>query len=469
MAFTDYLKLRGRTWFVRVQIPPHLRAAAGGKREYVKTLKTGDLSEANKLKHAYVAAFQQQIAALGRAKPNQLGNVYDKALAFRDAMERHKGEVLYADDGGAEPYYATDEFLSQISEDAKELLETHGEKTATAFYKIAKGEGTPLSSHVEGWRAELVGTVTGQTLSQHRTVINALVKWAGEGALIEDFTRKRAGEYVAYLLTPASGLTRRTAKRYVSSLSSYWKWLEARGHAEDNPWRAQSLGTKSKRGEATKRNQWTDDALIKVLNGTYTPQYTKLLHDLVRLALVTGARLDELCALKVDDVRDGDDGWWITIREGKSKAALRDIPLHESAAHVLKRRLSKAKSFIFEGLKPGGPDKKRSWNVSKAFGHYTRKLKLGEDRQVFHALRNTFIEAMEQAEVFEPTVKLIVGHARQSMTYGHYSQGHRVELRKAINKLHYSSALMRLIRTEPTPRTSHGPRQAVKKTAANRS
>jgi hypothetical protein len=38
MASTDYLKLRGRTWYVRVQVPPHLRAAAGGKREYVKPI-----------------------------------------------------------------------------------------------------------------------------------------------------------------------------------------------------------------------------------------------------------------------------------------------------------------------------------------------------------------------------------------------------------------------------------------------
>ena len=53
MASTDYLKLRGRTWFVRVQIPPHLmELLREGKREYVKTLKTGDLNEANRLKHA---------------------------------------------------------------------------------------------------------------------------------------------------------------------------------------------------------------------------------------------------------------------------------------------------------------------------------------------------------------------------------------------------------------------------------
>src|ERR1700693_1703972 len=76
MTTTEYLKRRGQTWFVRVQIPAHLWKAAGGTREYVKTLKTGDLNEANRRKHPYVAAFKQRIAALERHKPNELGELY---------------------------------------------------------------------------------------------------------------------------------------------------------------------------------------------------------------------------------------------------------------------------------------------------------------------------------------------------------------------------------------------------------
>jgi hypothetical protein len=94
---------------------------------------------------------------------------------------------------------------------------------------------------------------------------------------------------------------------------------------------------------------------------------------------------------------------------------------------------------------PGGPDKKRSWNASKAFGHYTKKLDLGEQRQVFHALRRTFTEAMEAAEVPESTTKLLIGHKRASLTYGLYSKGERVKLRRAIDKLKYSPQVMRLV------------------------
>jgi integrase len=446
MAPTDYLKLRGHRWYVRVQIPPHLWKAAGGKREYVKTLKTGDLGEANRRKHPYVAAFQQQIRALERHKPNDQGELYEKALAWREAMERHKGEVLYeAPDGTS--YTAQDEFLSQISDEANEFLETHGEPAATAFYKIAKGEGTLLRSHAVTWLGEQVGQATRQTNAQHLTVVNAFLRWAGEETLIEDVTRRKSGEYVSYLLAPTSGLKRKTAQRYVSSLSSLWTWLEAKGLVHGNPWRGHGVGKKSKRGEAGARGQWTDSALVKVLSGHHTPRYTDTLHDLTRLALVTGARLDELCALKVSDVHEREDGWWITIREGKTEAAVREVPVHDSAAHVLARRCNKTHKFIFEGLVAGGHDNKRSWNVSKVFGHYTHKLDLGGERQVFHTLRNTFTEAMEAAEVPESTTKLLIGHARASMTYGLYSKGQRVQLRDAINKLHYASGVMKLIRS----------------------
>lgn len=443
MAPTDYLKLRGRTYYVRVQIPPHLWKAAGGKREYIKTLKTGDLNEANRRKHPYIAAFTRQIAALDRDKPIALGELYEKALAWREVMERHKDQVIYRhlEDGTLE--YVADVFLNEISEEAEEFLETHGEKAAETFHKIAQGRGTLLRTQVEPWLAEQANT-TNQTKAQHRTVLRAFITWAGDDTFVETVTRKYAGEYVSHLLGPDATLKRKTAQRYVSSLSSMWGWLEARGLSPDNPWLRQGIGKKSKRGEAPTRRQWTDDALVKVLTGSFTARYSTTLPDLIRLALVTGARLDELCALKAADAHKREDGWWIEIQQGKTAAAVRKVPIHDSAAHVLARRKGSS-GFLFDGLIPGGPDKKRSWNVSKAFGHYTRTLDLKEERQTFHSLRNTFVEVMEGAEVPLSTIELIIGHARQSLALGGYSKGQRVQLRDAINKLHYPKDVMRLI------------------------
>ena len=206
---------------------------------------------------------------------------------------------------------------------------------------------------------------------------------------------------------------------------------------------------------------------MKVLSGDFTPRYTAILHDLVKLALVTGARLDELCALKATDVHKQQDGWWIDIQQGKTEAAVRKVPVHGSAVHVLERRKG-SRGFLFEGLVPGGPDKKRSWNMSKTFGRYTHKLDLKEERQTFHSLRKTFVEVMEAAEVPLSTVQLIIGHARQSLALDVYSKGQRVQLRKAINKLNYAKDVMSLIRKpttqeDNTPKTTeNGPPRARK-------
>jgi hypothetical protein len=47
--------------------------------------------------------------------------------------------------------------------------------------------------------------------------------------------------------------------------------------------------------------------------------------------------------------------------------ATRRWRVHDSAAHVLERRRKSSDGFVFEGLVPGGPDKKRSWNTTYVF------------------------------------------------------------------------------------------------------
>jgi integrase len=106
-------------------------------------------------------------------------------------------------------------------------------------------------------------------------------------------------------------------------------------------------------------------------------------------------------------------------------------------------------AYLFNDLTAGGPDEKRMWYVSKAFRRYREKVGVAERWKDFHALRNTFTEAMEGAEVLESTVKLLIGHKRDSMTYGHYSKGARVDLRNAIDRLTYSVDVMELIRQRP--------------------
>jgi hypothetical protein len=181
--------------------------------------------------------------------------LYEKALSWRSAMEGARERVIIEDAEGRPEWTHEDEFLSQISDEARAFEDTHGEQAAMRFFKVAKGEGTPLQDEMlDTWLTEQADTLTAQTRAQHRTAATAFVAWAGQGIFIEEVGRRRAGEFVSErLLAVSNGLSRKTARRYVSSLSSLWTWLIARGFASDNPWKGQGIAKKSKRGEERRR------------------------------------------------------------------------------------------------------------------------------------------------------------------------------------------------------------------------
>jgi integrase len=442
----QYLEQRHNTWHVVVEIPKALRPKAGQKR-FKRSLATDSLTEANKLKWAHVAEFKRRIELL-RTDAEGAG----RDALFRDALEHREWLQQASDylpaDAPAGAYSNREHVLDDIKERARDLAEDDPE-TARRYFMVATGAATFIRATSTAWLSERTGSVRASVLDQQRAVINRYLHWAGEHATIEETNRRRAGAYVIHLRSPASTLETSTARRHVSGLSALWQWLIERGMAETNPWRGHRW---PKKGNG--RSVMPDASLVKLLTGTpdARSRYGGVLHDLVRLALTTGARLEELCALRVEDVEQREDGWWLLIREYeghklKSPAANREVPLHASAAHIVTRRKRSGQHFLFPDLTRGGPDNRRSWNVSRAFAAYRKGVGVTGRGEVFHALRNTFVEHMEAAGVAESTVQLLVGHARHSLTYGRYSKGELVNLREAINQLSYSDDVSKHIAT----------------------
>jgi hypothetical protein len=137
MSRNTYLKRQGNTFHVVVQVPARLRKAAGCWA-FTRTLGTGDVNEANRLKHAYVTAFKRKIDQLerGEGANDVVADLYEQALAWNETLQRCKGQVLHQHRDG--PEYIADHFLSEISEEAQRILEEHGEKAAALFYNTAQ-------------------------------------------------------------------------------------------------------------------------------------------------------------------------------------------------------------------------------------------------------------------------------------------------------------------------------------------
>ncbi len=87
-----------------------------------------------------------------------------------------------------------------------------------------------------------------------------------------------------------------------------------------------------------------------------------------------------------------------------------------------RERLAK-KGSMWPALKPGGPDGKLSWYISKRFTDRRRALNLTRDRLAFHSLRKNVGTALERAGVPESEAVQILGHEKLSMSYSVYSLG----------------------------------------------
>jgi integrase len=433
----SYLWKRGNTYSATMEIPKKLQPVLR-TRTFVQALGTDSLAEANRRKLPYLMEWRRLIAAARSGAADPLAEYRREALDYRNSYVAN--DTYYDHERAASN---AGELLDVIREKAKDIAEKYGKEAGDRFLAGGMGTATFLEETYKLWLGQV--EVSEQTKKQHEVAVARYLEWAGRAVTIEETSRKKAGEYVSVLLSTFE-LDRRTIQRHCSSLSSLWRWYKARGYIDTdaNPWLGHGLS--SKKGKTPYRRAYSDELILKLLRAPYGQRYETVLPDLVRLALLTGTRLEVFCAMKRTAIEKREDGYWATIEDDKTEAGTRIVPLHSAASALIDRRLKDNDEYLFAGLDTAGPDDKRSWNVGKAFRYHRRKAGVVEKGQDFHAFRNTFIACMEGHEVPESTVKLLVGHKRESMTYGHYSKGERVKLREAIEQLDYGAEIMGVIR-----------------------
>ena len=140
-----------------------------------------------------------------------------------------------------------------------------------------------------------------------------------------------------------------------------------------------------------------------------------VLSDLIQLALYTGARIEELCSLRVEDAVVEDNHRALRIRQAKTQAGVRFVPLHPAIAPVVDRLIEESGDGL---LIPSGAKNhydQRSPGLSKRFGRLKKELGFGPEL-VFHSLRKTVTTKLERAGVIEGVAADIVGHEKQTMT-----------------------------------------------------
>jgi integrase len=148
----------------------------------------------------------------------------------------------------------------------------------------------------------------------------------------------------------------------------------------------------------------------------------KAIQMVVRVIAFSAMRPKEVVWLGPKDVTDR----WIKIRESKTHASERCIPLHPEIADF--------PAFFHAGGFKGfeSQTKDRVQSVRHNFQRLTRELMdppMDDPRQVLYSLRSTFSNAMRRARADEPMRRAILGHSTPG-SLSHYDDGPEFDLKR---------------------------------------
>ena len=251
---------------------------------------------------------------------------------------------------------------------------------------------------------------------------------------METFTKRVAGRYVTETIV-SKEVDPATGNRWISAASAYWRWMGKRAGIETNPWQGQSLTKRPARldgGERAKR-PLTDPEVLALLDGSPDAE----LADLIRVAALSGMRLEEVYRLTVADCADG----WFRVRVSKTAAGVRRVPIHSGLADIVAQRCANKEpgTYLFHEAGPAREGRERSMAVSKRFGSYRQKLGVherAEGRRAsavdFHSLRRWFVTTARNAGQDRAMVAAVVGREAGNITDDVYSSGPSNALKRAV-------------------------------------
>lgn len=154
------------------------------------------------------------------------------------------------------------------------------------------------------------------------------------------------------------------------------------------------------------------------------------------LALMTGARIEELCQLHADDIVKVGKIWCISFNDEKEKrlknpASKRIIPLSKFLIDVgFLRYVEQCRNLRSDRLFPELTRVRDGYSprVSKWFNSsYRKRHGVTSEGKVFHSFRHTLISHLQDKGHPEPKVAAFVGHKLENVTFGVYGKGYSPE------------------------------------------
>ena len=457
-----FLEKHGGQWRVTVAVPRDLHDRMPTRLK--RPLHTDSLAVANRLKWPVIAELKAEIdrARGGTVKAKHIQDALEMAEMLRKAKTEEEREairegIMISGEAMLGPLYKRGE----DPDTGEPIYEHHPEREAAAgeFVRVALGKYTLVDLHHGAYLESL--TVKSRTRADDVRAMKYLKEWCKRESVepaLQAINRKVAVRFMDGFPQLAKGISPVTLNKYLRRLSRYWQWLERREEVDTNVWKGLTLPT-PETPYNEKERPFTDDEMRRLLTG----ETTQHMHDLMRIAALTGARIDVIVSLRVKDC----EGGVFVFKPQKKEEKERITPIHSSLVPIIKRR-TKGKSpedDLFPEwppVKKAGSMRERSFKASNQFTEYRRSVGVdevipGKRRSLvnFHSFRRWFSTQAERADQPEHLIAAVVGHKRSGITLGRYSAGPLVEqARRCVEAVKLPS-----LESEASPREQQAPHE----------
>ncbi|MDN8077472.1 tyrosine-type recombinase/integrase [Burkholderia vietnamiensis] len=474
----------------RFILPPAF-AAACNRREIWHSLRTRDPDKAKLL--AYV--LNAKVSALLMSKPDPelvrkllnapASEIKKNALDFtlhgvklggveieRIELDNSTPEALERDHAALNAFIATHSSPPITVIDPEEASRQAAEAAKLRPTYLAS-KSPELAECIRQYLTAHVG-LSPASRKDYTNCLNRFAAWASEVMPIQMLDRNDLRQYFEYLswlptnyekrkakdfggmegkefvkramdsgIRPKDAISATTQKVQQVTLNGFFQWLIDTGiYKGDNPARALVKLTKQQREKEAAGSgyeQFTPEELGRIFDPANFLPFATRPEDYycIQLGLYTGARLEELCQLRVDDVFQEGGFTFIRIRPDhtgddetetrvKNTNSVRNIPLAKAALETsflewVEIRKSAGKTRLFDLNRDHVG--KHSKNISRRFGEYLTSIGIKTSRRKsFHSFRSNTIDKMVTERVSEKASEQFAGHAPSNIQRQRYSR-----------------------------------------------
>jgi len=277
---------------------------------------------------------------------------------------------------------------------------------------------------------EFIGYLSGvRNLSQHtvrayQSDLEAFLAWCErEGVRPLSVTHRRLRAYLSHMVS--AGYADKTVNRRLSSLRSWYRWLEREGIVDAGA-TASLTGRKAPKTLPKTMSDADADKLIASCD-TSSPEGVRD-RAFLELLYATGARISEMAGLELRDLSFDESQLRIWGKGSKERI----VPIHEGALRAMRTYLQDARPELVARKKKGEPAQAifvsargNDMTAAALRARFERQVKIaGIDASLTpHAMRHTFATELLSGGADLKAVQELLGHESLATTqiYTHLS------------------------------------------------